>query len=205
MKLPAKTGGDFIPPPAGTHVAVCYRVIDLGTQKIEWQGKTKFQRKILLSWELPDEKMEDGQPFTIHRRYTLSSDEKATLRHHLEAWRGLAFTEVDFGLDGFEIKDVLGKACLLGVVHQIKDNNTYANIASIMRLPKGTQAPKPINELVYFGLDTFDPVVFNALSDGLRKVIMLSPEYHEAIKGKEPPADDRDEAPTDDLDDSAPF
>ena len=203
MKLPANIGGDFMPPPAGTHVAVCYRVIDIGTQKVEWQGQTKFQRKIMLSWELTDEKMEDGQPFSVHQRYTLSSHEKALLRHHLEAWRGQAFTDAEFGPEGtFDIKNLLGKACLLGLVHQVKEGKTYANIASIMKLPKGQKAPAPINAPVYFSLDEFEPRVFDALSEGLRKIIALSPEYAEATKIASTPSHDRDEVP---MDDEIPF
>ena len=78
MHMPPNSGGgNFEPPPAGTHRAICYRVIDLGTQQSEYQGQTKHQRKIMLSWELVDERMPASgdypeRPFTIHQRYTLS-------------------------------------------------------------------------------------------------------------------------------------
>jgi len=64
---------------------VCFRVADLGTQSSVFGSK----QQILISWwELPDEPMADGRPFTISRRYTLSSSRKSTLREHLEAWFG---------------------------------------------------------------------------------------------------------------------
>ena len=34
---------EFKLPPAGLHLARLYRIIDLGTQKVEWQGVVKMQ------------------------------------------------------------------------------------------------------------------------------------------------------------------
>jgi hypothetical protein len=52
MGLTARStgGGSFKPMPAGMHLARCYRVIDLGTQKVEWKGSTKLQAKVLVQW-----------------------------------------------------------------------------------------------------------------------------------------------------------
>ena len=44
--------GDFKPVPAGLHLARCYRIIDLGTQRSEYDGQENHQRKIMLGWEL---------------------------------------------------------------------------------------------------------------------------------------------------------
>ena len=91
MFLPQPTeGGNFEPAPAGTHVAICYRVIDLGTQESVYNGEKKSARKVLISWELPNEEKADGKPFVISATYTWSMHEKSTLRKTLEAWRGAA-------------------------------------------------------------------------------------------------------------------
>jgi hypothetical protein len=37
--------------------------------------------------------MKDGKAFSIHKKYTLSSHKKATLRKELEAWRGVPFSD----------------------------------------------------------------------------------------------------------------
>jgi hypothetical protein len=50
--LPAQTS-EFELTPAGTHIGRCYRVVDLGTQLVEFQGEHKKQHKIMISWELP--------------------------------------------------------------------------------------------------------------------------------------------------------
>lgn len=206
MHMPANNAVDFTPPPAGTFLAVSYRLIDLGTQPVVWEGKTKYQRKVMFSWELPEEKMDDGQPFSIHQRYTFSSSDKSRLRHDLESWRGVPFKDSDFGPNGFDIKNTLGKGCMLGIVHNVKGDRTYANITAVMKMPKGMAAPAPVNPIVYLSLerDRFNREVFDALSDGLRAVIAKSPEYMELTTGRHsgdavpPPSDD-------DMNDSIPF
>lgn len=209
MFLPEPSGGNFTPVPAGNHVAVCYRFIDLGTQSGEYKGKATSARKIIISWELPDELMPEGdyagQPFTIGNRYTWSMSEKANLRKILESWRNKKFIEDDFkGPNRFNVKNVLGKGCMLNISHTEKDGNTYSNIASIGSLPKGMTAPPLKNEIVYFSLEPglYDPAVMERLSDKLKETIRLSPEWAE-ISGKGKPAvhqgDPRD------LDDEVPF
>lgn len=213
MYMPPNSGGDFTPPPAGTHLAVCYRLIDLGTQMQEYQGQTKTLRKIMLSWELPDERMEDGRPFTISQRYTYSSHEKATLRQHLEAWRGMRFKDSDFGPGGFDIKNILGKACLLSIVYTEKDGKSYANISSLSKLPKGMTASTPENPVVYLTLDPseFKRDVFDGLSDGIKGVIKKSPEFALVANGgartyDDPPLPDNYPAGADSgMDDEIPF
>jgi hypothetical protein len=185
MHIPAPNDKQFELAPVGTHLAVCYRIVDLGTQNVTWQGQMKRQHKILITWELPDEKMEDGRPFSIGQTYTWSMSEKATLRHHLESWRGQPFTDKDFGIGGFDIKNILGKACLLSVIHS-EGEKKYANIASISRLMKGQQAPdSAVNKPVYLWLTEgrWDVSVFAGLPDWIKGKIVQSPEYTELMNG----------------------
>lgn len=185
MTMPENQGGDFTPPPEGTHVARCYRVVDLGTQQVEYMGDTKRQHKVLVSWELPTEPMEDGRPFTIHNRYTFSSSEKSHFRQHLESWRGRKFEDKDFGEGGFEIRNLIGVPCLLSVVHNHKNGKTYDNVQGVMRLMKGVEVPDPINEQAFLCLNQgeFDSAVFDQLSDGLKETIRRSPEYQKMFNG----------------------
>lgn len=193
MHLPAPTeGGNFDPVPPGTHLAVCTRVIDLGTQRSTYQGESKSAHKVMITWELPDEKMSDGRPFTISKRYTWSTHEKATLRKDLEAWRGAAFRNGDFGPGGFDIRNIIGKACILSVVHTVRDGKTYSNIASVGKPMKGVQAPeKSENPPVYLWIhpDVWDSATFNSLSNGLQDVIRQSPEYTDMTRRNYEPAD----------------
>jgi len=176
MSLGLPKEKQFEMPPADSHVATGYRVIDLGTQQIDWQGKIKRQHKILISWELDvlmTEGENAGKPFTMHKRYTYTFDPKGSLRPDLEAWRGRPFTEEE--MNSFKLNKLLGVPCLMGVVHNKKDGKTYANISSIMKLPKGLTAPKLINPTVDFDLSEFDQAVYDSFSDGLKETIAHSP------------------------------
>lgn len=183
-------GGDFKPTPEGVHVMVCTRVIDLGTQKTEYQGETKFQRKIAISWEIPGERTTvDGHdaPMMHTERFTWSFHEKASLRKVLEAWRGMKFRDEDFrGKDGgFHIAKLLGVPCMGQVMHeQAPNGKTYANLASVMKFGAPKESwPKPEGDLLFLDLDDFDPAVFGKLSEYWQGVIKSSPEGAAATGG----------------------
>jgi hypothetical protein len=174
MKFEAK-GGTFENPPTGAHPAVCIRMIDLGTQETTWEGATKYAHKVKIVFEL-DEKMADGRPFITMRDFTVSLHEKAALRIFLKNWRGRDFTEEE--LKGFDPKVLIGKGCLLSMV----ENGEYVNIDSVMKLPKGMEAPVPVNSTCFFSLAEFDQAEFDKISDKIKEKIMKSPEY-QSLKG----------------------
>lgn len=188
MKLPKPNEGKaYELAPAGNHLGVCWQVVDLGTQTTSYEGTEKLVRKVMIGWELPEETMGDGKPFVVSKRYTFSVHEKATFRKHLESWRGKKFTEEDFGEEGFDIRNLIGKACFVNVVHSQGTDRVYANIESIAPLPKGMTAPKPVNNPLYFTLepDNFQPTVYGILPEWLQSVIQQSPEFkHPDIQDK---------------------
>ena len=125
-------GGDFTPAPAGQHAVVCCDVFDMGLMESSFKPGKKVH-KIRISWML-SECMEDGRPFLASKMYTLSLHEKASLRKDLESWRGLAFTAKE--LEGFDVESVLAAPALISLIHVVKSEKTYANLSSIMALPK---------------------------------------------------------------------
>lgn len=178
MGLTATSNGkDFELCPAGAFPARCYRVIDLGTQTTEWQGQSKKAHKVMLVWEmLGDERMADGRPFSISKRFTASTHEKSVLRPFLEAWRGRGFTAEE--ISRFDLKSVLGAACLINVTHDAgKDGTTYANVAGCMPLPKGMAKPEPVNPQVLFDLDDPDMELFGTFGKKLQETIQASEEW----------------------------
>jgi hypothetical protein len=204
------SGSDFKLPPAGSFLARLYRIIDIGTQTTEWMGKRKMQRKIIAMFELHGEDNDgqplqtaEGKPLIVSKRYTLSLDEKATLRKDLEAWRGKAFTQEE--LDGFNLEVLLGKYCMVSVTHSTYDGKEYANIAGISQVPaalKKLGEPKGVNELMIFTLDPFDQDKFSKLSEGMQGVIKKSAEYRNTF---EPNAPAVTSAPSELIDDDIPF
>lgn len=197
-----KTGGeDFAPLPEGSHAARCVQFATLGTQRKEWQGQFKDTFQVRITWEIPGERMaNDDKPMVISKTYTASLGEKSNLRKDLEAWRGKKFTKAEE--DGWDAEQLLGKACLISVVHSEKSGKTYANINSIMPLPKGMTCPPQENESVFFDIENFDPEVFSKLSKYVQEQIQKSPEYAEATASIGGPSRGR---LTDIDDDEIPF
>ncbi len=201
MKWSDTGGTDFEQAPIGTHVARCVKLIDIGTQKGEYQGKATARRQCIVGWELPTELMQDGEnsgkPFVVSRFYTASLGEKANLRKDLENWRGRQFTEQE--LQGFDSKNILGKPCMLSVIHNEKGK---ARVSGVMAVPKGMAVPDQINATVYFSLDEFDQKAFDALSEGYKKLIQASPEYQQIKAGG---SEVKPKGHFDDMEDDIPF
>lgn len=116
-------------------------VYDLGLEYDERFQKEKHV--IVVFWELA-ELMDDGRPFMVSQKYTLSLGEKANLRRDLESWRGKPFSEAE--LSGFDVERLVGVNCFLNLVQVVAQNGrTYTNIKGIMPLPRGIEPMKPVN------------------------------------------------------------
>ena len=140
----------YEPAPSGAQVAVCVDVVDIGlVENVKFpnaDGTAKWQHKIDIVWE-SSETMSDGRPFLINKRYTLSLNEKATLRHDLASWRGRDFTEAE--LEAFDIENLLGVNAILNVVHKTgSKGGTYANVAAVMPMMKGTPKIVPTGDYI---------------------------------------------------------
>lgn len=175
-------GGSFEQAPTGTHVARCYKLIDLGTTLQEFQGEAKKRHQVIIGWELPNELMQtgefSGQPFTASKFYTLSLHEKASLRHDLKNWRGKDFTDGE--LKGFDLKNVLGATCLLSVTTNDKGR---AEVSGVMALPKGSVVPDAVNPTTYFSFGEFDQATFDGFSEKMQALISKADEY-KALNGE---------------------
>lgn len=202
MKLPKPN--EFELAPAGTHVATCVQFVDLGSHENTYQGQSKgMRREVRIAWELPEESMRDGRPFLISKRYTWSMGEKSSLRKHLESWRGRKFDENDFG--NFDIRNILGKPCLLSIKHDERNGNTYAHIDSVSPLMKNMTPPAQIGAQLYFSLDEFSQTTFDGLSEKTREYIAQSPEYRAIASGKTAQSAAPVNSGAVDLDDEVPF
>lgn len=209
-------GGNFIQVPAGVHLACCYRIIDLGTQKTTYMGQSKMSAKVLFQFEVHTENddgtpllTQDGKPLSISKQYTLSLGENAILRRDLQSWRGREFTNEEIKDKAFELEVFLGKWCMINVVHTNKDGKTYANVDSITPVPatiKKNGLPEAANQPIIFYIPEADMAVFETFSDYIKNKIKASPEWEAFGKHATPV-----EAPTkkgadfDDFEDDIPF
>lgn len=188
-------GGDFKLPPEGNHLAVCFALIDMGMQETSFGSK----HQVRMGWELCDELMDDGRPFSVWKNYTASLNEKANLRKDLERWRGRAFTDEE--LAGFDLKAVVGVPCLVQVTHNESGNGkTYANVTGVSSLPKGIQKPERVNDLQVYDPD--DPKHSDAsiLPDWLKEKLGAQP-----AKSPEQAYESMPETAAEDFDDDIPF
>lgn len=174
MVMVNEGSGTFESPEPGSYAAVCYQIIDLGTQEGEYQGKKIQRRQVIIGWELT-EKNSKGEPFRASTFFTASLSEKANLRKVLESWRGSAFTPEE--LKGFSLSKLLGKPCLISLI--LTDKNKI-RVSGASKLPKGMEAPVGSLPMLDFDLDKFDAITFSKLSSKLQDIIKKSPEYAKA-------------------------
>jgi hypothetical protein len=174
----ASSGGNYPerkPLEAGAYAAVCDMVVDLGVQPSPG-GQYAPKRTLLLRFQIPSERVEitkDGEtkslPAVISRTVGLSLNEKATLRQLLQSWRGRAFTPDE--LKKFDLLAVLGKPAFVNVTHSVKGDKTYANLTSIMPLPKGMTAPPLEGEAIWWSVDSPNLDNFNKLPNWVQEKI----------------------------------
>jgi hypothetical protein len=175
-------------PEAGPTMGVLVSLVDLGHQKTNWDGEEKWSPKVRLTFELPDqviegEVVENGKttkvskPMMVSLEVTRSLGERATLRKHLESWRGAAFTSKE--LASFSLKNLLGKAAFLTLMHKTSQaGRQYCAINAISKLPKGMTAPKEsVNSHVFYEIENGQNDVFAGLPEWLQDKIRASKEF----------------------------
>lgn len=179
MSLTVSEGssGTYVPCPPGSYPARLCALIDLGNQSTVWEGEQKTAHKVLLKFEItdPETRQDDGSAHTISRRFTASLHVKSALRKLLEAWRGKPFTADE--LRQFDLKVLVGMPCMVSVIHETKGERTFANLASVMKLPRGFAPGIESEPLVHFDLSAPDWVVFAGLSSKLQEQISTTPEF----------------------------
>jgi hypothetical protein len=197
-------GGDFSPTPQGTHLAICNMVVDLGKQRGEYQGVPNVKHKVFIRWELPHERLtwtdRDGVeregPRVVSKTYTVSLHENSALRADLVGWRGRDFTPEEEV--AFDIANLLGKPCMLTVVHKTSNGKTFANVQSVSGVPKGMEKPTECENtpLLY---DNDNPSSWDRIPEWLQKKI------DEQVRDEPAPKNGHGGAWDDDLDDDCPF
>lgn len=141
--------GDCLAPrelfPAGTFAAICYAVVDLGTQTVKaFKGNESYKaRKVAICWEFPKLRIqvEDEQgntkdlPRSRRQFFTFSLSEKSNLRNTLESWRGEGFTTEE--MKKFNIFALVGITAFIQIIHQKnEDGNVNDKMNSILPLPE---------------------------------------------------------------------
>jgi hypothetical protein len=203
-------GKSFEPIPEGDQLARCVKMIHLGRVPNIYQDG-KIQKKVILTFEFPEHLIEsdnedwNGKPSMISNDYTLSLHEKATLRKHLDKWRGKDFTEEE--AKAFNVSKLIGQPCVIYIEHsKSKDGTkTYANIDKIK--PAKAEAPEQLTQGLIINIMNL-PEHWETLSDYTKKQFEASLDFQEAY----PNGIETSEAPTettaevaDETNDDLPF
>lgn len=166
-----------VPPvEAGTYMAVCVGIYDLGEQQTEYKGKTRYSNQVMFTFELAGVMMEiDGEqkPRQLSRSFAVSTSNKSGLRKFLTSWRGKAFSDEE--IQSFDTDVMLGQSAMIQVVHN--ETGEYANIDGVMQLPKGIPAPTPVSDLLCFNIDAWDDQKFEVLPEWIQEKIKNSTQY----------------------------
>ena len=156
----------------GTYPARIAQVIDLGLQKNEFEGQTKIQPKLWITFELPTETIEvDGEekPRWLSKEFTKSTNDKSLLMKVLNS----VYTPKELeDVESFE--DLLGKALLVEIGETSGGKDKWINSSKLM---KGMKVDELVNPTKYFSLDNPDQEVFNSLPDFLQEKITSGEDY----------------------------
>ena len=158
----------------GVYMAVCVGVIDLGEQYSEMYKN--YSNKVKFVWALPGETIEiDGktEERQLSREFAVATKKNSKLRTFLGGWNSKNYSDEEFmELDLF---DQIGKSCQLNVV--LNDTGEYANVDSVMPLPKGFPAPETKTAFFTWDMDAWDDAVFEKLPAWTQEQIKKSTQY----------------------------
>lgn len=158
----------------GVYFAVCIGVIDLGEQYSE---KFKnYSNKVQFVWELPSETIEvEGkqEPKQLSKEFAIATKKNSGLRTFISSWNSKAYTDEEF--QEVELFDQIGKACQLNVV--LSESGEYANVDSVMPIPKGFPAPESSTPPILWDMDNWSDEVFKTLPEWVQDKIKKSTQY----------------------------
>lgn len=158
----------------GVYMAVCIGVVDLGEQYSELYKS--YSNKVKFVWALPSETIEiDGksEERQLSREFSIATKKNSKLRTFLGSWNSKNYSDEEFmDLDLF---DQIGKPCQLNVV--LSDTGEYANVESVMPLPKGFPAPVTKTAFFTWDMDSWDDAAFEQLPAWTQEQIKKSTQY----------------------------
>lgn len=139
LTVSGTTGGDFQVCPPGPVAGICVDVVYLGWSTKTFPGQEPKDVEEIALVFLVDKYMEDGRPFWVRRRFTKSLHVKSNLRKFLNDWRGTPLT--DEQAENLNLNVLVGKPALLQITNTTRNNNTYADIGTVMKLVPGMTLP----------------------------------------------------------------
>lgn len=119
----------------GLHNARIARVEDLGVVDTNYGAKDRIR----IVFEMLDQKDAEGQPVEVWMSANKHLGAKSTLGKFLAALKISAVGEFDANI-------LVGKKLQVVIVHNVKGDKTYANIASVVT-PRAAGTKPPVQEI----------------------------------------------------------
>jgi hypothetical protein len=190
----AKKGLDRQLAPVGNHISRCYQIVDLGTQDDPKWGNASH--KLRFAWELCEELTDFGkgkkEPFSVSMTVNFFFGRNSNFAKVLEGWKGGTFSDKE--METFQLKNLVGKACMLNVVHATQGDRDYANVASVSPVPAKwlDRVPPMVNKPLFFEVEMGpESREFLLLPEFLQKIIVKCHEWKEqGVSVEDPFADD---------------
>ncbi len=113
------------------------------------------------------------EPRVLGRTLNFTRSKNGGLRKFVQSWLGKTFTDDEF--NELDTNDLVGTPAQLSVV--LNESGDYANIDTIMQLPRGMAAPAPVSALVRYDMEPWDDVAFAALPDWAQEQVKKSTQY----------------------------
>jgi hypothetical protein len=157
--------GDFQIAPEGTTLASLTVLAFCGRHERTWQGETKTQELLGLSWELA-EPGPDGRALAVTEVLTASLHEKSKFFSRIMGLTGGREPPA-----GFELAGLLGRGAVVTVAHVQKGDRTYANVVAVGPLPRGMAAPIPSVTPTFYDIDEHDQAAYDALPARFKKLV----------------------------------
>lgn len=151
LNVEYKESGDFILAPSGQFQAVAAEILDLGYSEKTYKAPDGTENKrnvheIQYVFQLNKVDTESGKRFEVRSRpMNTNLSDKATLRDFLRQWRGHDLLDTEKVAPGIDLEMLVGKNCLISVIHNKVGDKTYANIGSIMPLVEGMPEIQSLN------------------------------------------------------------
>lgn len=183
-------GGDsnfvkHIPNDDSPQTGAIYSIVGLGNiEGKKFQStETEFKNQIMIFIELCFDIREFGngemKPLVVNTRLTRSLGERSNLYKLIKGFRGGAWMERQTEINWNEF---MGNVCLVNLENKTKGENTYSNIVSISKVPKGMEMPKKLfNQKVIFDITDINPdwEQFILLYPWVQKIVKSSQEWED--------------------------
>lgn len=128
-------------PRRGEHPVSFVSETYLGELPNTFDPNGKPKKTVKLCFEILDENdPESGKPLRVYDKVTLTRHRKGNLIDYV---RALSYPE-PITPNSWELQQYIGRKCGLEIVHAVKPEATYANVARVFILPQDYGQPKPV-------------------------------------------------------------